>query len=276
MKTRIISAIIAIILAAVILILNNTIILNIAIALLTFLMLYEVFSAIKCKEYTATTIICYAFSIAMPLFMFNNLVKYRLLLLVISIFLVFLTYLFYFKTLKFEKLCVMLTTTILITLSMNSIISIKNSSENHGLFLLIISLCGAWFADSGAYFAGTLFGKHKLCPNISPKKTIEGLIGGMISNAALFVGVTYLYKYICSTNNQDISFNIFVLIALGVVCCLLGVLGDLSASLLKRQCNIKDYGNIMPGHGGALDRFDSVLFIAPFMYLVTNYIDIIK
>ncbi len=276
MKTRIISAIVAIIFAAVILLLNNTIVLNIAIALLTFTMMYEVFSATKCKEYKATTTLCYIFSIVMPLLMFNKLIKYRLLFLVISIFLIFLTYLIQHKSLKFEKLCIMLTTTILITLSMNCIISIKNSSKEHGLFLLIISLCGAWFADSGAYFAGTLLGKHKLCPNISPKKTIEGLIGGMISNAALFVGVTYLYKYICSTNNQDITFNVFVLIGLGVICCLLGVLGDLSASLLKRQCNIKDYGNIMPGHGGALDRFDSVLFIAPFMYVITNYIAIIK
>lgn len=276
MKVRIISSVVAIILAAVILFLSNTIVFNIAVALLTALMLYEVFTAIKCMEFIPTICICFVFSLAMPIFMLDFMTKYRYLFLVVCIITIFATYLLQYKKLSFEKLCVMLTSTILITLAMNSLIQIKYTHEKHGLFLLILSLCGAWFSDTGAYFAGTFWGKHKLCPEISPKKTVEGLIGGIVANAGLFVATVYIYSAICSANGEKISFNLFLIIGLGVICAFLGLLGDLSASLLKRQCQIKDYGNIMPGHGGVLDRFDSVLFIVPFMTLVASYIQIIK
>ena len=78
------------------------------------------------------------------------------------------------------------------------------------------------------------------------------------------------------TNDIAVSFNYFYLFILGMTCSLLGLLGDLSASLLKRQCSIKDFGNIMPGHGGVLDRFDSVLFVVPFMSIAVQYLEIIK
>jgi phosphatidate cytidylyltransferase len=170
----------------------------------------------------------------------------------------------------------MLASSLLITFAMSSLIELKDSNKEHGLFLLLLSLCGAWLADTGAYFVGTLMGKHKLCPNISPKKTVEGLIGGTITNGILFIGIGLLYSFIKSKNGVDIEINYIFIAILGMLCSLLGLLGDLSASLVKRQCNIKDYGNIMPGHGGALDRFDSVLFVVPFMSLATQYITLIQ
>lgn len=276
MKIRIISATVAFILAGVILFLSDTLVLNVAIAVFTATMLYEVFTAIKCMQFKPTIIICFIFSLAMPFFILEILKPYRYLFLVTSIIFIFSTYLLQYKKLSFEKLCVMITSTILITLAMYSLLQIKESHPKHGLFLLILSLCGAWFSDIGAYFAGTFFGKHKLCPQISPKKTYEGLLGGIILTSGLFVAITYIYSAICSSNGETIQFNIFLIAFLGVVCAFLGLLGDLSASLLKRQCQIKDYGNIMPGHGGVLDRFDSILFIVPFMTVVSSYIDIIK
>jgi len=276
LKTRIISAVVAIIIAAIILLLHDTFVFYLAIALLTIIMLFEIFSAQKCLQFKTTTIICFIFAGAMPFFFYENLTDYRYLFLTTCIVAIFFTFILEHKTLMFEKLCVMITSSVLITLSMNALIQIKFTDKQHGLFLLILSLCGAWLADSGAYFAGTFFGKHKLCPSISPKKTVEGLIGGTITNAFLFILIGFIYSKVQASNDVIITFNYVYLAILGMVCSLLGLLGDLSASLLKRQCQIKDYGNIMPGHGGILDRFDSVLFVVPFMGIAFKYLEIIK
>ena len=154
---------------------------------------------------------------------------------------------------------------------MTSLIKLNALSDRHGVVYIVLSLCGAWIADTAAYFTGTFLGKHKLCPEISPKKTIEGFAGGLIFNGLFmaafnFVYVTYFAKG-CGVNYISSFF-------LGVFCAALGTLGDLTASLLKRQRGIKDYGNIMPGHGGVMDRFDSVLFVAPFMHAYLSMINI--
>ena len=134
--------------------------------------------------------------------------------------------------------------------------------EPGGVFLLLITLCAAWLADSGAYFAGTFLGKTHLCPEISPKKTVEGLIGGVAANGVIMLIVSLVYRYI--VKGYPVHF-VWIVLA-GMVCAIIGLIGDLTASIIKRQTGIKDYGNIMPGHGGVMDRFDSVLLVAPFMY----------
>jgi phosphatidate cytidylyltransferase len=143
-------------------------------------------------------------------------------------------------------------------------------SKKHGLFLVVLTLCGAWLADTGAYFSGTFFGRHKLCPNISPKKTVEGFIGGTITNGLIFILVGLLYGKVIT----DLPMDYFLLFVFGMCCSVVGLLGDLSASLIKRQYSIKDYGNIMPGHGGILDRLDSFIMTVPFvivfLYFVCN------
>lgn len=114
----------------------------------------------------------------------------------------------------------------------------------------------AWGTDTCAYFVGYLFGKRKLWEEISPKKTIEGAIGGVIGCTIL----TTLYAYILRPE------FIYYAIILGVLGSVISQLGDLTASKIKRSVDIKDYGNIMPGHGGVLDRFDSIIFTAPLVY----------
>lgn len=142
---------------------------------------------------------------------------------------------------------------------------------------LVMGLCGAWLADSGAYFAGTFFGKHKLCPEVSPKKTIEGFVGGIVVTGLLFMLINFAYsKILPNVSDYTVSVNYLEVFLLGVALAVVGTIGDLSASVLKRQCDIKDYGNIMPGHGGAMDRFDSVLFVAPCFYAFVSLISIYK
>ena len=132
--------------------------------------------------------------------------------------------------------------------------------------------CGisAWVADGGAYFIGTAFGKHKLCPEISPKKTWEGFFGGLVTTVIFSVILGFGYELIdeLMTGEKHFTVNISLLVMAAVVSTFLGLMGDLIASLLKRQCGVKDFGEIFPGHGGIMDRFDSVLFVAPFIYLL--------
>lgn len=126
-----------------------------------------------------------------------------------------------------------------------------------GLAWIFVVLGIAWLGDTGAYFAGRSFGKHKLYERISPKKTVEGMVGGIVT-ATLGVFVI--------TRIGLPSASIVDCLVLGVVGCVAGVLGDLSESMLKRAFGVKDAGSIMPGHGGLLDRIDSVLFVGAVVY----------
>ncbi|MDR0885236.1 MAG: phosphatidate cytidylyltransferase [Clostridiales Family XIII bacterium] len=114
----------------------------------------------------------------------------------------------------------------------------------------------AFGTDVFAYFTGYLFGKHKLCKTISPKKTVEGAVGGVIGATVLCSAYAYIFMR---------EYIVYVVI-MAVAGSIFSQLGDLSASIFKRKLEIKDYGDLIPGHGGVLDRFDSVLFAAPFMY----------
>ena len=136
------------------------------------------------------------------------------------------------------------------------------SGKYDGISYLILLFLGAWGSDTFAYFVGSFFGRKKLCPDISPKKTVEGAIGGVVGGTILVA----VYGQLFLPDITDHSLIKFIL--LGLTCTITAQLGDLIASVIKRYCGIKDYGRIMPGHGGVLDRFDSVLFLAPVVYLI--------
>ena len=129
----------------------------------------------------------------------------------------------------------------------------------NGLPYVLLPMVISWMSDTGAYFTGVCFGKHKMAPVISPKKTWEGFFGGWV----ISVGLTVLYGVICNAIVGSTVFSLPILAIMAAVLAPVSVVGDLVASLIKRRTGIKDYGNIMPGHGGVMDRFDSVIFIAP-------------
>lgn len=127
-----------------------------------------------------------------------------------------------------------------------------------GRYLIYIPFIMAFFSDTGAYFVGVFFGKHKLCPVISPKKTVEGFAGGIVCAMLGMIGYALILQLAF-----DYDVNYFAAVVYGLLGSLAGVVGDLSLSVVKRQTGIKDYGNLIPGHGGILDRFDSVMITAP-------------
>ena len=133
----------------------------------------------------------------------------------------------------------------------------------HGEMLVILPLVIAFIADAAALFAGMLFGKHKLAPEISPKKTVEGTVGGLLGGLIGCVIYAFVAEFIWGINTSVLAFAVF-----GAVGSVISVIGDLSFSLIKRQYGIKDYGNLLPGHGGILDRFDSVIFTAPLVEIL--------
>jgi len=138
-----------------------------------------------------------------------------------------------------------------------SLIRLRNDFGEQGSKLVFFLLLVVWLGDSGAYYVGKTFGKHKLSPLISPKKTVEGLIGGMTASilTAIVIHFTFFPK-----------FPLLHAIIAGAILSVAGVIGDLAESMWKRSADVKDSGTLIPGHGGFLDRFDSILFTAPILY----------
>ncbi|GHV29568.1 phosphatidate cytidylyltransferase [Clostridia bacterium] len=141
--------------------------------------------------------------------------------------------------------------------------------EKSRLLGILLVFASAWLTDTFAYLVGISVGKHKFVPDVSPKKTGEGVIGGVWGSVICGVVTYFCFGKACELPKIGIlNLIVFLLVSSG-----LAVFGDLFASLVKRQSNIKDFGAIMPGHGGALDRLDSLVFVAPYFYLVARVVN---
>lgn len=159
----------------------------------------------------------------------------------------------------------------IIAAAFSSLVLIADMQEN-GKFLIVFVLIGAWITDTCAYFTGVFFGKHKLIPEISPKKTVEGSIGGIIGCTVAFVLYGIIYSSVLKTG---VKTNYLSLIVSGILASLIAQAGDLFMSAIKRNRGIKDYGKIFPGHGGILDRFDSVISVSLMVFLVEEFTNLL-
>lgn len=288
MLTRIISGAVGVAIMIVVFIFHDTILLPIMVAAMIAVMLFELLRAVnmhKCLPVLIASEIC---GIAKP-FIYNDYfdtwvydtyaykdLKFPIetkihyingkvgsiafALTLICVLVVFVTWLKKHKELEYKQIFFTLAVMVIVPQAMSTMVLINNCSDKNGLFYLIIGLCGAWIADTGAYFTGVAIGKHKLCPEISPKKTVEGFIGGILST-----GIVYAVAFCVYYSGFHFGVAVFAFF-MGAVCAVIGTVGDLSASMVKRQIGFKDYGKIMPGHGGLMDRFDSVLFVLPTFY----------
>lgn len=275
MAIRLISSFIGIAVALVVLFLNETFLFPIAIAALIGIILYELIKAVDGLQFWLASAGVMLYGCATPFLTFYGLETFVMPVQFLCLMLVFLELILHSQTFRIEQIAFMIMSSILVTKSLDCLIHLKNM-DDHGMLYVVLGLCGGWIADSGAYFAGVALGKHKLCPNISPKKTIEGFVGGLLSNAVVFVLICFVYSLIMQKYGTPIEVRYIEIAVLGLVCAAISVLGDLCASVVKRQKRIKDYGNIMPGHGGLMDRFDSVLFVVPSLYVFLSVFSIIK
>jgi len=136
-----------------------------------------------------------------------------------------------------------------------------------GTLLLMLPISLTWATDTGAYFVGRSMGRHKLIPSVSPAKTIEGAIGGvLVAVIAAWLYVTFLLRPVAQLTMLPIGLTMFAIL----VSCV-GQTGDLAESLFKRDAGVKDSSRLLPGHGGILDRFDSLLFVLPVAYVLLGY-----
>lgn len=283
MKKRILSAMGGLALLAVVLAFFDTILVNAQAAWVCLLALYELFKAADLLRFRALAAVCGAFCVLI-LFLNTSAIaisfSYLSYLLVVLLFLVLLRH---HSDLRVEQVAYSFLMSILLAVSFYCLILLKEQTGPQlGVFYLLLIFGSAWWSDSGAFFVGTFFGKHKLCPRVSPKKTVEGLVGGVVTATVCNVLVALAFQTFCNWIvpwgylRNTVAVNLPAVALVTPFASLLGVLGDLSASIIKRQCGIKDFGKLMPGHGGAMDRFDSVLFISPLFYFIFNIYPLIS
>lgn len=271
MKTRIISAGIGIALLSVVLLSRQPVVINICISIVNLVALIEILFVTKYVTYRPMLLVGGAYALLVP-FIYSGYVVFDINTInVLYVILLFAVTLLNPKEVTPQQVAFTFTMSMLLTYAFSSFLLIL--AKQHGLFYFILACNCAWVTDAGAYFIGSFFGKHKMAPEISPKKTIEGAVGGVVTSLIAAVIISLIYQY---TVLESGAVDLVTVLVVTPVFSVAGMMGDLIASYIKRSCNLKDYGNIMPGHGGVLDRFDSLLVTVPLFYVLLNFIPIIK
>lgn len=270
LKPRLLTAAVGISLLIIIILIGEvcTPVVSVLIGLASAFMVGEYLNARKILYIFPLSLVCMAFAVALPILITT---KYLYLLIVIFLIAVFSIMIAIHSKITYQILAYSAFGTLLISFGMSSISLLCNSSLCFAFyFSAIFSL--PWMADAGGFFIGASLGKHKLCPSISPKKTVEGAVGGIAFCiiSALLLGL--IFKLIII---PDYNVNFLALTLLGLIVAPVSILGDLSFSLIKRSLKIKDYGSIFPGHGGMIDRFDSIIFTAPVVFLINSFMPLV-
>ena len=275
MKSRIITGAVASVIALVVLLLLPPFALNIAMAFICALAMWEVLVVTKFVDHRGLMAAAIVFAAITPFFLMIPQKSVAMGIVVIYVVFLAVVQIMYHQTLKVERTGFVFFISIIVPVSLSCLAYIRNIFPEHGLFYVFLTLVMPWLCDMGAYFVGTFLGKHKLCPGISPKKTVEGLIGGILISVGASVFTGWLYQLLV-LDGMGLQVNYWQIALLSLLMAPLSVIGDLFASIIKRQCSVKDFGNIMPGHGGVMDRFDSLLFVAPIVFIVLLQLPLIS
>ncbi len=270
MKTRLITAFFGLVFLIPIVVFSHTVVLPIAAGIFSVLATQELFSCLGVgkKWYYLALALPYAFAVPFLVqFFYKSAEQYFQLIFLFSCLLVaamFSTLVLCHGREQFSTLAQSLLMVIYVTVGFTSLVLLRQHKVE-GLCHFAFPFLIAWITDGFAYFTGVFFGKHKLCLNISPKKTIEGAVGGVVLGSGFCLGLAFVMA-----NVTSLVPNYGYL----AVCCLLASvlsqIGDLLASVIKREYKIKDFGKVLPGHGGILDRFDSIIFVSPILLFLSN------
>lgn len=182
-----------------------------------------------------------------------------------------------YKKTKFEDVVMSMFCGVIVPYVMSTITLLRNLclsrpdlfQQSHVFFIIFTALLSAWLNDTFAYFVGRKFGKHKLAPNISPKKSVEGAIGGIVITMLFNLVFFFIFDYFFFKND---TIKWWMIPATSMFLSAISIGGDLSASVIKRNFGEKDFGTIFPGHGGIMDRFDSYSFVMPMLYAIISLI----
>ena len=191
--------------------------------------------------------------------------QYAALLLIAALMVIMCIFVFTYPKYETNQVMATLFGVIYVSMMLSYIYQIR--LMDNGLWIVWLVFIGSWISDTADYCVGMLIGKHKLAPVVSPKKSIEGSVGGIIGSA--LVGAIYA---LAIQSKLKMDFNpILAFAIIGAASSVISQIGDLAASAIKRKHDFKDYGTLIPGHGGILDRFDSVLFTAPIVYYLAVF-----
>ena len=279
MKQRVITGVLFAIIFIGALLLINTIVFPVFVAVLSAIAVWEIEKAVGLKNIFIMILslavslfipFIFEFRISVPVAAFGGIYVVAVLILML---------LQYEKT-RFQEAVMAIFASICVPFAFSVMIIFRDIDEYidgytkvEGFYLLIFAVFASWMTDIFAYFIGSKFGKHKLCPKISPKKSVEGAIGGIAGAVLLNVLLLFVFKKFVFEGEARLSY--IAVILLSIVLSVVSMFGDLAASTIKRNFGIKDFGKLLPGHGGIMDRFDSALFVMPVLYSALYIVNLI-
>ena len=260
-KARLLSGIVLVIIAVALLLAGGEVLLG-ALFLISMIGLYELYRVIK-MEKSLLAVVGYGAVAALYVMLYLNQMEYLYILVLVSIMAIMAVYVFTYPKYKTEQIMLMYFGIFYVGLMLSYVYQTRMLEG--GIYLVWMIFICSWVCDTCAYCVGMLIGKHKMSPKLSPKKSVEGAIGG-VAGSMIFGGV---YGAVCAEHLTLFQNPAISLIIIAFVGALISMVGDLAASAIKRNYEVKDYGTLIPGHGGILDRFDSVIFTAPVIYILS-------
>lgn len=276
MKTRIISALVGLVVLAVVFVFLDTLLLNVTIGFICFMGVWELLHATGCTRFKGLTALSMLMTLLIPFarvaysgaFLFE-----AVYVLVVAYFAVLLKN---SAEMRIEHFAMSFLFSTVVPVFFSCAVYLRDDyGAVGGGFYLLLALGSAWLCDTGAYFVGRKLGRHKLAPKVSPNKTVEGAVGGIVTGTLLMMLIAYAYAAIASAAFEgNVRVHYLAVALFTPLFSVIGMLGDLSASVIKREFGVKDFGHIMPGHGGIMDRFDSTLFTLPAVYILSSHISV--
>ncbi len=271
LKIRLLSAIVLIVMLLAVVFFATDWVFSVVVCALTFMIMSELTKVMRLETKPGIVIINYVFAAFYMALGFINLEVGNTLIYLITVLFVMTLATFAVLDNSHIKLSDVSSSIFLVLYSVVFLMHLSFIRKlDNGVALLFMPLIGAYITDTGAYFTGMAIGRHKLIPSVSPNKTVEGAVGGIVAAVIGFV----IYGVIMS--NMGLDVNYVLLIVLAVLCAVFAQLGDLTASVIKRNYSVKDFGHLIPGHGGMVDRVDSLMFVAPIVYYFITFLPVIR
>ena len=270
MKTRILAAAVLLPLLLIVVLVLPKVCTAVLFGLMAAIAAYELMQGTKLVTSSRLTVYAMVFAFLVPLWgFFGQMYVWALVGILTFVALLYMELLLSKGKLPYAHVATTFVAGILVPYLFTAIVRIFATEK--GIYLIFIPFILAMVSDTGAYFAGRFFGKHKLAPVVSPNKTVEGVIGGVIATVLAMIIYCLIMQF-----GVGQQVNYLYAVIYGMAGAMAGVFGDLSFSAIKRQVGIKDYGNLIPGHGGILDRFDSMTLVAPLTEALLLLIPVVK
>ncbi len=263
-RTRLLSSIILMAITLAMIILGGNFLFA-TLFVVSFIGMTELFKVVNIHK-SFPGILAYTAGAVYYILIYQKLQSYQMMSVIAFLMLLMFSYVLSFPRFKTEQIAIAFLGLFYVSIMLSYIYQVRMLKDGEILVWLIF--IGAWGSDTFAYCTGILIGKHKVAPKLSPKKSIEGCIGGVLGAALL----GFLFAMVFKSRIQVIENAPLAFAIIGAASSIISQLGDLAASAIKRDHSIKDYSNLIPGHGGILDRFDSILFTAPIVYYLATFV----